>query len=75
MTKPYGDHLAGYDALIGASPALARIRSRLKQLADAEIHMLITGETGTGKELVAQLIHHNSSRAGHPCRCLEARQA
>ena len=64
------DELPRYDALIGESEALNRIRAEVQRLANADSHTLITGETGTGKELVAQLIHANSPRATAPLVCL-----
>jgi two-component system C4-dicarboxylate transport response regulator DctD len=52
--------------LIGDSPALARLRATIRQLAGLDIDVLIEGETGTGKELVAQLLHRLSRRRERP---------
>jgi len=53
-------------ALIGKAPAFKTIVSSLPMLASSEGAVLITGETGTGKELVARAIHSLSERAPHP---------
>ena len=48
--------------LIGASPALERVRHLISRVANTESTVLITGESGTGKELVAKAIHDSSPR-------------
>ena len=57
-----------FEHLIGGSPSLQRTLIRVAQVAATDATVLITGETGTGKELVAQAIHENSRRAGMPFR-------
>ena len=52
------------DGLIGTSPALRQIRQRIAQVADTDATVLITGETGTGKEVVARAVHQASPRRG-----------
>lgn len=52
--------------LIGESPAMARLRETIAQLAQADIDVLVEGETGTGKELVAHMLHRQSRRRGAP---------
>ncbi|WP_034296059.1 propionate catabolism operon regulatory protein PrpR [Herbaspirillum sp. RV1423] len=52
--------------LIGASPALERVRSLARAGAAHDATVLLTGESGTGKELVAQGIHNASRRRGNP---------
>ncbi|MGI4870696.1 MAG: sigma 54-interacting transcriptional regulator [Janthinobacterium lividum] len=52
------------DGLIGSSPALQQIRQRITQVADTDVTVLITGETGTGKEVVARALHQASPRHG-----------
>jgi len=52
------------DGLVGSSPALAQIRQRIAQVAGTAATVLITGETGTGKEVVARALHQASPRAG-----------
>ncbi|WP_285446919.1 sigma-54 dependent transcriptional regulator [Xanthomonas sp. fls2-241-TYG-148] len=51
------------DALIGHSPAMRTVHKRIGLAAGAELPVLITGETGTGKELAARALHHASARA------------
>src|SRR3989442_2061379 len=53
----------GERRLISRSPALQRIFRQIQQVATADVSVLITGETGTGKELVARLVHKLSHRA------------
>ena len=50
--------------LIGASPAMERMREDILDLGQADGHVLIEGETGTGKTLVAHALHAVGSRAG-----------
>jgi len=52
--------------LIGKSSKVLEIKKIIEKLSAAESRILITGQTGTGKELVARKIHKNSSRAGNP---------
>ncbi|MFZ2634653.1 MAG: sigma-54 dependent transcriptional regulator [Desulfosalsimonadaceae bacterium] len=52
------------DGFIGGSPELSACLAQLAQASGSDVNVLITGETGTGKELVARMIHHNSYRAG-----------
>jgi transcriptional regulator with PAS, ATPase and Fis domain len=47
-----------------ASPVLALLLHRLRRLAPANVELLLTGETGVGKEVHARAIHHRSGRAG-----------
>ncbi len=53
-------------ALIGDHPAMRLVLERIDQVADTDANVLIRGETGTGKEVVARLIHASSSRRGAP---------
>ncbi|MBM7865261.1 response regulator [Heliobacterium gestii] len=52
--------------LIGASPAMGAIRELIAQVADARTPVLVAGETGTGKEVVARALHHQSRRREYP---------
>jgi len=54
------------DAIVGDSPAIQNLRSRVATLADVDIDVLVIGETGTGKELVARALHRLSRRAAGP---------
>ncbi len=57
---------AAYNEILGVSPAIERVRQRIDQVAATDSTVLIMGETGTGKELVARAIHQRSSRATRP---------
>jgi DNA-binding NtrC family response regulator len=52
--------------LIGCSGQMALVVERIKQVADSPLTVLVEGETGTGKELVARAIHHLSARRDKP---------
>ena len=52
--------------LIGESPGIVKIKKMIEKLAAAESRILISGQTGTGKELVARKIHKKSSRSEKP---------
>lgn len=60
------DNKFSFNGLIGESPALTRCIENAKRVAASKATVLLLGETGTGKELFAQLIHQNSSRAKRP---------
>ncbi|PZM14524.1 sigma-54-dependent transcriptional regulator [Rhizobium tubonense] len=49
--------------LIGQTAAMERLRHTLRQIADTDVDVLVTGETGSGKEVVASLLHRWSRRA------------
>lgn len=55
-----------FDALIGKSPAILKVKEMIVQVASTQAPVLIQGETGTGKELVARAIHFHSSRQNAP---------
>jgi DNA-binding NtrC family response regulator len=52
-----------FDRIVGTSPALERVLAVVRKVAKSNTTVLIRGETGTGKELIAGAIHHNSLRA------------
>jgi len=54
------------DDLVGAAPAMKKLRSTIEKAAPTPATVLVTGESGTGKELVARAIHRGSPRAGRP---------
>ena len=61
-----------FDHIIGRSPAMARVFDLVRKIADTQANVLITGKSGTGKELIARSIHANSnrkSRAFVPLNC------
>jgi len=56
----------GFENMVGRSPVMRKIYRQIRQAAQSDIPVLITGETGTGKDLVAGAIHQLSSRSGKP---------
>jgi transcriptional regulator with GAF, ATPase, and Fis domain len=52
--------------IVGSSPALGAVLSLVAKVAPTDSTVLITGETGTGKELIARAIHRGSRRSEHP---------
>jgi transcriptional regulator with GAF, ATPase, and Fis domain len=52
--------------LIGDSPAMVQVRDQITQAVASRLNILILGETGTGKELAARLIHDSGPRASQP---------
>ncbi|MEO7403470.1 MAG: sigma 54-interacting transcriptional regulator, partial [Burkholderiales bacterium] len=57
-------------SMIGKSAAMHKLRSQIQQYADSPFPALIEGESGSGKEMVATLLHKLSSRRGKPCLAL-----
>jgi PAS domain S-box-containing protein len=57
------DKASMFEEIVGGSPALSAVLSRVGKVAGSDSTVLITGETGTGKELVARAIHRRSRRA------------
>lgn len=62
MVQEHGD----FENIIGSSSALRAVLSDLKRAAATDATVLLLGETGTGKELAARAIHHNSKRKDSP---------
>ncbi|MBW2519200.1 MAG: sigma-54-dependent Fis family transcriptional regulator [Deltaproteobacteria bacterium] len=54
-----------FENIIGASSSIKSLLEKVAKVAIRDTSVLITGESGTGKELVAQAVHHNSSRRNH----------
>ncbi len=55
-----------FEEIIGNSPALLAVLRKVEQVAPTDSTVLIRGETGTGKELIARAIHDRSARKNHP---------
>ena len=55
-----------YEEIIGHSPGIQAVKDRIEQAAQSDARVLISGENGTGKELVARAIHFKSNRADKP---------
>lgn len=60
------------DRFVGRGPASQQLRAQLARISPTDSSVLITGETGTGKDVVAELIHFNSKRAKKAFICLNA---
>jgi PAS domain S-box-containing protein len=60
------DKASMFEEIVGTSPELRSVLSRISKVAPSDSTVLITGETGTGKELVARAIHRRSARASRP---------
>ena len=56
----------GFEGVIGNSPAMHSVVTKLRQIAPTSASVLITGESGTGKELAAKALHINSPRKNKP---------
>ncbi len=61
VARPYG-----LENLVGRGPAMQEILALVTRLSASTVSVLVTGETGTGKEVVARAIHYNSPRAKKP---------
>jgi two-component system response regulator AtoC len=59
-----------FENIIGRSTGVREVRALMERAIDSGLTVLITGETGTGKELVAKAIHHNSPRRDQPILAL-----
>jgi two-component system response regulator AtoC len=57
--------------IIGKSPLMFRIFSTLERVIDTDSTILISGDSGTGKEIIAKAIHYNSNRKQYPFRSLD----
>lgn len=55
-----------FEGIIGTSPAISEVQRMIRRIADSPTPVLITGETGTGKELIARAIHEQSRRSKYP---------
>ena len=59
-----------FEEIIGESPALQAVLARVTKVAPTDSTVLVTGETGTGKELIARAIHKRSQRAARAFVCV-----
>ncbi len=66
LTGADGQRFQPGSGILGKSPAMRRIERLVARLADVDSSVLISGESGVGKEVVATLIHYNSHRASGP---------
>lgn len=57
---------SGHEGIVGESPALRAVLRKVRQVAPVDTTVLLTGETGTGKELIARALHEGSPRRGRP---------
>src|SRR5205807_8152751 len=55
-----------FGEIVGTSPPMQQVFRKVEKISPTDISVLITGETGTGKELIAREIHNRSPRAGKP---------
>jgi two-component system response regulator HydG len=60
------DEKFGFEGVVGSSPKMHELIAKLRHIAPTNATVLVQGETGTGKELVAKALHNNSNRRGKP---------
>ncbi len=63
-SKQSGGRPPGFEKIIGNSPAILHVMNIIKQIENTNSNVLITGKTGTGKDLIARTIHNHSLRKG-----------
>ncbi len=60
------DELFGFRNFVGVSPQIRKVYDQIKQVSPTDSTVLITGDSGTGKEIVANALHYSSKRKGKP---------
>ncbi len=64
------DHASMFEEIVGSSDAIRRVLKQVTKVAPTDSTVLISGETGTGKELIARAIHKRSNRSGRAFICV-----
>ena len=59
-------HEQGLKQILGQSPPIQELKEKILKVAECDVNVLITGESGSGKELAARAIHYLGSRSGQP---------
>jgi len=59
-------HISLDEVLLGQSESMQKLKQRLMTLANADVNIVINGETGSGKEMIARTLHAQSERKSHP---------
>ncbi len=60
------DELFGFRNFVGVSPQIRKVYDQIKQVSPTDSTVLITGDSGTGKEIIANALHYSSKRKGKP---------
>jgi transcriptional regulator with PAS, ATPase and Fis domain len=68
---PMAPETEGFHGIVGRSPKLRELFSRIEKVASVDVNVCICGESGTGKELIARAIHHASPRRDRPLITLD----
>lgn len=66
VSSQFPENKYDFSSIVGQSPAIKSVINEVKMIANSRSNVLILGETGTGKELIARAIHYNSKRADKP---------
>ena len=69
-TTALRERVRGQTAIVGESPAIETLRKQIDRVAPTDATVLVRGESGVGKELVAEAMHYSSRRSGGPFVCL-----
>jgi len=66
MDAKWSNKTDALDLIVGSSPVMQAMKDEIRRIASKDVPVLLIGQSGTGKELVARAIHELSSRAGRP---------